>query len=82
MRFDLTVNEFTRDVSVQGRLVVYGEQFWRPYIRARRGMGGRSYSPAEDVGGDRFASNFRLCVQDMGFSSPFSSTNPSLSVRP
>ena len=30
MRFDLTVNEFTRDVVLAGDLVVYGEQFWRP----------------------------------------------------
>jgi len=35
MRFDLTVNEFTRDVVLTGDLVVYGEQFWRPYIHAR-----------------------------------------------
>jgi nucleoside-diphosphate-sugar epimerase len=35
MRFDLTVNEFARDVSLQGHLLVYGEQFWRPYIHVR-----------------------------------------------
>jgi len=35
MRFDLTVNEFTRDAFVNGELVVYGEQFWRPYIHVR-----------------------------------------------
>ena len=35
MRFDLTVNEFTRDAFVSGELVVYGEQFWRPYIHVR-----------------------------------------------
>jgi nucleoside-diphosphate-sugar epimerase len=35
MRFDLTVNEFARDVRVQGHLLVYGEQFWRPYIHVR-----------------------------------------------
>jgi nucleoside-diphosphate-sugar epimerase len=35
MRFDLTVNEFTRDVYVGGDLVVYGEQFWRPYVHVR-----------------------------------------------
>ncbi len=30
-RFDLTVNEFTKDL-VQGKeLLVFGEQFWRPY---------------------------------------------------
>jgi len=32
MRFDLTVNEFTRDAYLARELVVYGEQFWRPYI--------------------------------------------------
>lgn len=35
MRFDLTVNEFTRDVLLTGDLVVYGEQFWRPYVHVR-----------------------------------------------
>ena len=32
MRFDLTVNEFTMKVVTERRLLVYGEQFWRPYI--------------------------------------------------
>jgi len=31
MRFDLTVNEFTRDLALGQELVVFGEQFWRPY---------------------------------------------------
>ena len=31
MRFDLTVNEFTRDLVTGHELVVFGEQFWRPY---------------------------------------------------
>ncbi len=31
MRFDLTVNEFTRELALGRELVVYGEQFWRPY---------------------------------------------------
>jgi nucleoside-diphosphate-sugar epimerase len=35
MRFDLTVNEFTRDASLAPELVVYGEQFWRPYVHVR-----------------------------------------------
>jgi nucleoside-diphosphate-sugar epimerase len=35
MRFDLTVNEFTRDTLVRRELVVYGEQFWRPYVHVR-----------------------------------------------
>jgi len=32
MRFDLTVNEFTRDLWADRVLEVFGEQFWRPYI--------------------------------------------------
>ena len=35
MRFDLTVNEFTRDALLSRGLVVYGEQFWRPYVHVR-----------------------------------------------
>jgi nucleoside-diphosphate-sugar epimerase len=35
MRFDLTVNEFTRDMLTRGHLVVFGEQFWRPYVHVR-----------------------------------------------
>lgn len=31
MRFDLTVNEFTRDAFIKKKLVIFGEQFWRPY---------------------------------------------------
>lgn len=30
-RFDLTVNEFTRDLYLRKPLEIYGEQFWRPY---------------------------------------------------
>lgn len=30
-RFDLTVNEFTRDVALDRELVIFGQQFWRPY---------------------------------------------------
>ena len=38
MRFDLTVNEFTRDLWADRELEVFGEQFWRPYVHvARRG---------------------------------------------
>jgi nucleoside-diphosphate-sugar epimerase len=32
MRFDLTVNEFTLAAVTRGRLEVYGERFWRPYV--------------------------------------------------
>lgn len=32
MRFDLLINEFVRDAILNRKLVVYGDQFWRPYI--------------------------------------------------
>jgi nucleoside-diphosphate-sugar epimerase len=32
MRFDLTVNQFTRDLWLGRPLEVFGEQFWRPYL--------------------------------------------------
>ena len=35
MRFDLTVNEFTRDLVLGDELTVFGEQFWRPYTHVR-----------------------------------------------
>ena len=31
IRFDLTVNEFTRDAALGKELIIFGEQFWRPY---------------------------------------------------
>ena len=31
MRFDLTVNEFTKELVLGRELEVFGEQFWRPY---------------------------------------------------
>jgi nucleoside-diphosphate-sugar epimerase len=34
-RFDLTVNEFTAELMTARKLVVFGEQFWRPYIHVR-----------------------------------------------
>lgn len=30
-RFDLTVNEFAKELALGRELVVFGEQFWRPY---------------------------------------------------
>jgi len=30
-RFDLTVNEFAKEMALGRELVVFGEQFWRPY---------------------------------------------------
>jgi nucleoside-diphosphate-sugar epimerase len=35
MRFDLTINEFTRELWADRDLEVFGEQFWRPYIHVR-----------------------------------------------
>jgi nucleoside-diphosphate-sugar epimerase len=35
MRFDLTVNEFTRDLASGKELVIFGEQFWRPYCHVQ-----------------------------------------------
>ncbi|HEX3279480.1 MAG TPA: NAD(P)-dependent oxidoreductase [Thermoleophilaceae bacterium] len=35
MRFDLTVNEFTRDLWADKKLDVFGETFWRPYVHVR-----------------------------------------------
>lgn len=35
MRFDLTVNEFTRDLWADRELDVFGERFWRPYVHVR-----------------------------------------------
>lgn len=35
MRFDLTVNEFTRELWADRDLEVFGEQFWRPYVHVR-----------------------------------------------
>jgi nucleoside-diphosphate-sugar epimerase len=35
MRFDLTVNEFVRDLWADRELEVFGEQFWRPYVHVR-----------------------------------------------
>jgi len=31
IRFDLTVNEFTKELALNRELLVFGEQFWRPY---------------------------------------------------
>ena len=57
MRFDLTVNEFTRDLLLRGNLVVYGEQFWRPYIHDRdaaQAVATVLEAPAELVAGEVF----------------------------
>lgn len=31
IRFDLTVNEFTKELALERELIIFGEQFWRPY---------------------------------------------------
>jgi nucleoside-diphosphate-sugar epimerase len=57
MRFDLTVNEFTRDLWAGRRLEVFGEQFWRPYVHVRdAGRAARIVldAPADDVAGAVF----------------------------
>ena len=35
MRFDLTVNEFTKDLALGRELEVFGPQFWRPYCHVK-----------------------------------------------
>ncbi len=57
MRFDLTVNEFTRELWADRDLEVFGEQFWRPYIHVRdAGRAVRTVleAPAEKVAGEVF----------------------------
>jgi nucleoside-diphosphate-sugar epimerase len=57
MRFDLTVNEFTRELWDDRDLEVFGEQFWRPYVHVRDAAKGVvqviEAGPGE-VGGDVF----------------------------
>ena len=57
MRFDLTVNEFTRDLWADRDLEVFGEQFWRPYIHvADAGRAVRTVleAPREQTAGEVF----------------------------
>ena len=57
MRFDLTVNEFTREVALGNELVVFGEQFWRPYVHVRdaaRAARLALSAPLEQVRGEVF----------------------------
>lgn len=57
MRFDLTVNEFAREIALGRKLVVYGEQFWRPYIHVRdaaRAVVTVLDAPVADVSGTVF----------------------------
>ena len=57
MRFDLTVNEFTRDLWDGRTLDVYGEQFWRPYVHvgdAARAVAMALAAPLDQVAGRVF----------------------------
>jgi nucleoside-diphosphate-sugar epimerase len=57
MRFDLTVNEFTRDLWADRELEVFGEQFWRPYVHVRdaaRGIRAVLEAPKDAVAGEVF----------------------------
>lgn len=57
MRFDLTVNEFTMEMVTKKELLVYGEQFWRPYIHVQdvaRAIQLVLESPTEKVAGNVF----------------------------
>ncbi|HOX24968.1 MAG TPA: NAD(P)-dependent oxidoreductase [Candidatus Krumholzibacteria bacterium] len=52
-RFDLTVNEFVRDVTLGRTLRIFGEQFWRPYCHVEDLAGSCGLvlaSPPERVG--------------------------------
>ena len=51
MRFDLTVNEFTRDLWADRELEVFGERFWRPYVHVRDAA--RAIVTVLDAPGDR-----------------------------
>jgi nucleoside-diphosphate-sugar epimerase len=76
MRFDLTVNEFTRELWADRELEVFGEQFWRPYIHVRdaaRAVATVLEAPAEQVAGNVFnagrsGENYRKLdlVQEIG----------------
>jgi nucleoside-diphosphate-sugar epimerase len=67
MRFDLTVNEFTREVALGAELLVFGEQFWRPYVHVRdaaRALCRALEAQAADIRGEVFnvgstAENYR-----------------------
>jgi nucleoside-diphosphate-sugar epimerase len=57
MRFDLTVNEFTRDLWADRELEVFGERFWRPYVHVRdaaRAVCTVLGAPPERVAGEVF----------------------------
>lgn len=67
MRFDLTVNEFTRELWAGRQLEVFGELFWRPYVHvgdAAQAIGQVLEAPLGTVAGEVFnvgstAENYR-----------------------
>jgi len=57
MRFDLTINEFTMEMITKKHLIVFGEQFWRPYVHvfdAARAIALILSSPPQAVAGRVF----------------------------
>ena len=57
MRFDLTVNEFTMELLTKKELVVFGEQFWRPYVHttdAARAVEAVLEAPEKSIAGKVF----------------------------
>ena len=57
MRFDLTVNEFTKELTLGRQMPVYGEQFWRPYCHVKdfsRAFRTVLEAPSENVAYDVF----------------------------
>jgi nucleoside-diphosphate-sugar epimerase len=57
IRFDLTVNEFTRNAAINGEQEIWGQQFWRPYCHVEdlaRSVVLVLESPIEKVKGNVF----------------------------
>lgn len=56
-RFDLTVNEFTAEMLTKRKIIIYGAEFWRPYVHVRdaaRAVGLVLDAPADRVEGRAF----------------------------
>lgn len=56
-RFDLTVNEFSKDLALGKELIIFGEQFWRPYchvVDLARSVIAVIEAPSEKVAFDVF----------------------------
>jgi nucleoside-diphosphate-sugar epimerase len=73
MRYDLTVNQFAREAWKDRKLVVFGEQFWRPYIHVRdmaRGVGAVCDAAEAKVRGQVFnvgstTENYKKMIVDL-----------------